>query len=248
MFVPGLLGGFVGEGAVQAAWPVQVVWYGWIFIIVMGCWSVWLLASRFLQVRRRARSNTPADLRGPPPSWRGEFLGPTLGLGLLCVFAGILVFEESSLTDQERAARAIEELGGEVEWQGNSIIKVDFSRPWLLTLGKVTMRDMTERRRLTDNALASLRPHLEALTELRELDLVGTRVTYKGLVHLQGLKHLKHLRLGSPSIWLPGSGGRLIPDDTEDLRRALPNTKIDWPTDYPSDYPFFPHLPPYHPS
>ncbi len=86
-------------------------------------------------------------------------------------------------------------------------------------------------RRLTDGDLARLRPHLEALPQLDELDLTRADITDEGLMELRGLTHLKMLSVGdgygpnSP----PGpfhSPTRLTESGVNQIRKALPNAKV----------------------
>jgi hypothetical protein len=55
-----------------------------------------------------------------------------------------------------------------------------------------------------DGDLATLRPSLEGLSELRDLDLAGTEITDQGLRHLKSLTQLKTLRAWA----LPGQSLR----------------------------------------
>ena len=73
-----------------------------------------------------------------------------------------------------------------------------------------------------DSDLAAMRPRLESLSELRELDLVGTEITDQGLRHLKGLTHLKTLRVGSSR----SIASTLTKDAVLELQKDLPDTTI----------------------
>ena len=80
--------------------------------------------------------------------------------------------------DRERAVTAIRNLGGKVEADpadpDHPVVKVSFRNT------KVTDKELT---------------HLQALTELAELDLSHTDVTNDGLLHVRGLTKLSKLNL-----------------------------------------------------
>jgi hypothetical protein len=77
-------------------------------------------------------------------------------------------------------------------------------------------------RPIKNEDLVVLRPHLEALAELRELYLYRVEITDQGLLDLHGLTQLKTLVLGGPSYQTRCTAGAVA-----ELRKALPNTKID---------------------
>ena len=60
--------------------------------------------------------------------------------------------------------------------------------------------------------------HLKRLTNLQNLDLMGTQITDAGLVHLKGMTNLQDLNLyGCPNITDSG---------VAELQKALPNCEI----------------------
>jgi hypothetical protein len=129
------------------------------------------------------------------------------------------------LTPQQRAEAAVLRLNGELARDENApgkpIVKVSFRGRSVPKHG-LTGDPFS---RLTDADLAGLRPHLEALSELRELDLAETSISDEGLTHLKGLKQLKTLQLSNDLFF---RGGRLTRECVEDLRKALPNTEVDF--------------------
>jgi hypothetical protein len=115
---------------------------------------------------------------------------------------------------QERAVAEIKNRHGEVT--------VDEKAPGRPVV-KVSFRDsLFKRHCLNDTDLAALEPHLQALSDLRELDLVRTCITDQGLKHLRGLTRLKTLELGSALV----GGSELTNAGVEELRKALPQTQI----------------------
>ena len=78
--------------------------------------------------------------------------------------------------------------------------------------------------------------HLRSLTRLEHLDLLDTSITDKGLVHLRSIQSLKRLAL---------TGGKFTPNGLASLKRALPNCRIRAePTVRPSPAPIPPARPP----
>ena len=75
-----------------------------------------------------------------------------------------------------------------------------------------------------DADLAALRPLLEHLSELRDLDLRFTDVTDQGLTHLKGLTQLATLRLGTSQSQVNAS--KLTRDAVAELQEDLPHTTI----------------------
>ena len=73
-----------------------------------------------------------------------------------------------------------------------------------------------------DGDLATLRPSLEGLSELRDLDLAGTEITDQGLRHLKSLTQLKTLRVGSSR----SIASALTKDAVLELQKDLPDTAI----------------------
>ncbi len=121
---------------------------------------------------------------------------------------------------QEQAVAAIQSLQGEITRDetkpGKPVVKVSFR-------DSMFRRDsLFGRRGLDDADLPGLEPDLQALTELRDLDLVRANITDKGLPYLKSLTHLKTLQLGSR--WSFGSN--LTRRAVDELRQALPQTEI----------------------
>jgi hypothetical protein len=111
---------------------------------------------------------------------------------------------------------------------GAPIIRVEFRG---ISSGRFFGLGPVETRYLTDDGLARVRPHLEALPELRELSVDETLITDKGLAHLKGLTQLKLLKLPGREIRhvLMPPARVLSYEAVDDLRKALPQTKVSWP-------------------
>ena len=69
-----------------------------------------------------------------------------------------------------------------------------------------------------------MRPLLEHLSELRDLDLRFTDVTDQGLTHLKGLTQLATLRVGTSECQVNAS--KLTMDAVAELQKDLPHTTI----------------------
>ena len=114
----------------------------------------------------------------------------------------------------------IKRLGGEVREVGQ--LPPEPPRVW------VNLQEARGRwsRRLTDDDLARLRPHLEALSRLEQLDLTNADITDAGLMELRGLTHLKILFLGKTRFDRLYSPKRLTESGVNKIRKALPNAKV----------------------
>jgi hypothetical protein len=146
------------------------------------------------------------------PGWPGLVI---LGIGAALAVTGLwLLLRPDQRSEQERAVAAIKRLKGEVT--------VDEKAPGRPVV-KVSFREAQWPAGLTDADLAGLKPHLETLSQLRELDLCRTDVTDKGLSELRGLTQLKTLTLGSQLF-----PGRLSANGLNEVRKALPNTEVYW--------------------
>jgi hypothetical protein len=150
----------------------------------------------------------------------GRWLAAILISGLV-LFAGIcMVRSVAGRTDEERAVAAIERLGGVLTRDENApnrpIVKVSFR-------GAPSVRVS---RPLADADPADLRPHLEALQTLRELELLNTGITDQWLTHVKGLTHLKSLRLGTELGAHDLDPQHITHAGVEDLRKALPKTEV----------------------
>jgi hypothetical protein len=202
---------------------------GGITALLGGLWLIVCILSIRESLRRR-RTQEPAPLsvvRNDPgrmlsdpaivqhaPIWK-EFV--SLAFAAALAVMGIwLLLRPDHRSGEERASAEIKRLKGEVtvdeKAPGRPIVKVSF-REYLVSLSPP--------RRLTDSDLASLKPHLEALPQLRELDLCRTDITDRGLSELRGLTQLKTLILGSDLYPTP-----LTEDGVSEIRKALPNTEI----------------------
>ena len=148
------------------------------------------------------------------PLFDKRFVAGLLGLGCLVALA----FALSGGSEQSRAVEAIQAIGGEVRY--------DWTRSDRPVVG-VSFSAMSIYRRLTDDDLVRLQPHLEALPRLQHLDLLETEISDVGLDCLKGLTHLKTLQLGSmhfpPKVTAKGILA---------LQKALPTVDIsfDGPT------------------
>jgi hypothetical protein len=149
---------------------------------------------------------------GAEPCWP---LLASLCIGPALVAAGLwIAFGPDWRSPAEQAAAAIERLKGEITRDD-----IAPNKPII----KVSFRDSIYRLRFLDNAdLASLSPHLAALPELRELDLVHTSITDQGLQNLKSLTQLKVIQLGDS--W--GAHRGVTRDGVEELRKALPQTQV----------------------
>jgi hypothetical protein len=158
----------------DSGWTV----FAWLLIIagalLTGC-AAWVALPAWRETARRE------------PRWPAlAFLGVAVALAATGLW---LLLKPDQRSGQERAVAAIKRLQGEVtrddQVPGQPVVKVSFRE------------SQAPLRGLTDTGLASLRPHLEALSQLRELDLCRTDITDKGLSELRGLTQLKTLILGS---------------------------------------------------
>jgi hypothetical protein len=211
--------------------------FGWMGILLGGAFSIVYIVVLIQSVRERRRR--AENVGSPSPDQQAVFLdshgmikkgthaeaetppvaGPIAGAVISSLFLVIGIFMVLDLprkTDQERAIEAIEELKGRVERDptrpGNPVVKVSFRDSLRVLSG-----------RLKDKDLKSLKPHLEALTELRELNLVYADITDEGLDYLKDLKQLKTLSLGEMnSLW----SKKLSQNRVDELRDSLPETRI----------------------
>jgi hypothetical protein len=83
----------------------------------------------------------------------------------------------------------------------------------LKSLKRLQLLDISLCENIADAGLA----HLKGLTELRELNLRGTKVTDTGLRHLRGLTGLRRLDLRHTKVTAAGVRG---------LQEALPRVQI----------------------
>ena len=118
-------------------------------------------------------------------------------------YLGALLFQRVELYLQERsAAKRVEELGGEVNWQGTAVLTVSISRKFpdamadaLSTLSnlKAIVVWLTV---ASDSAIAELKN----MKCLETIDLHGPAVSNTTIRCLQDVKGLRHLFLGSERI------------------------------------------------
>jgi hypothetical protein len=143
-------------------------------------------------------------------------LALTLMVGGLVIAVLVAVHLLDHRTPQMRAVAAIEEARGRVTH--------DRTKPDRPVVG-VSFRDSMAGGflggQLSDTDLGRLRPQLEALPQLRDLDLAHTALTDAGLVHLYGLTQLETLSLGGG--FRPTA---LTEAGVAKLRAALPRTKV----------------------
>jgi hypothetical protein len=185
--------------------------------VILTVWVVFAAGLLLVALARglvRKIRGRPADV-GRIFRRRWAFQGLFVG-GLAAVVMVLVTVLPNIRTPQERAVQAIKAAEGEVSYDSRRpdkpVVRVSFrdARPGGLLGGA-----------LSDGDLGSLRPHLEALSQLRHLDLAHTELTDAGLVHLYGLAQLETLSLG---------GGfrptRLTDAAVAKLRAALPHTKV----------------------
>ena len=180
---------------------------GGMFALFGGVWLIVCILSIRESLRRRRT----------PEIWK-----PLVALPFAAALAVLpiwLLLSPDQRSAEERASAEIKELKGEVtvdaKAPGRPIIKVDFRDSYVSHFPL---------RRLSDKDLARLKPHLEALSQLRELDLCHADITDRGLSELRGLTQLKTLILGGQWNWPPKEG--LTSAAVSELRKALPNTEI----------------------
>jgi hypothetical protein len=160
-------------------------------------------------------------------------------LMLFCwILCGWLAYTVKQSRDQRAAAKAIEELGGLVEYEPAS---GDGTLPAMAWLGQLFGEDWSANAAavsLADSAITDAGlEHLRGLTKLRHLDLRRTRITDAGLVHLKGLTRLEQLDLrrtqvtdaglvhlkGLPQIRMLDVWGTQVTDEgVTELQEALP--------------------------
>ena len=138
-----------------------------------------------------------------------------LALGCVC---GWLASKIKRAREQREAVKAIEELGGRVDWKPASggMIRTAaawvgklMGEDWSVDVGAVYLTGTP----VTDAGLE----HLRGLTQLQLLSLDSTRVTDAGLAHLRGLTQLEVLYLISTRVTDAG---------VNELKKALPKVRI----------------------
>jgi hypothetical protein len=143
----------------------------------------------------------------------------------LAVLGFWLLLRPDPRSAEERALAAIKKRGGVVTVDEKSpnrtIVKVSFSEAYWTTWS---------RRRLSQTDLASLKPHFEALPQLRELDLCNADIMDRDLLELRGLTQLKTLIVGSV---IPMCPVNLTEEGVNKLRKALPNTEVHFHNPFP---------------
>lgn len=123
-----------------------------------------------------------------------------------------------------RALATVKKLGGKYKVDEQKadkpIVMIDLGFTAADNKALVPLKDLTSLQSLylwntgvTDAGLE----HLQELTGLQKLDLSGTAVSDAGLVRLKGLTGLQELNL---------KGSKVTKAGAEDLRKALPKTKI----------------------
>ncbi len=150
------------------------------------------------------------SVRLPRPLWIG------LVTVVLVVVAGGLRIGVP-IYQQQVAEQEVERLGGwafkgprEPEWLWSRLFEID--QEWgerTDVVVSVCLRGLAA----TDDTL----DHIGWLSDLKELELVGTHVTDAGLVHLKRLRKLERIHLSSPPVTEAGIA---------ELQRALPRLKI----------------------
>jgi hypothetical protein len=211
---------------------------GGMFALFGGVWLIaCILSIRESLRQRRTPEPTPrfvvwtdsgrvlSDPAEHTPIWK-VFVALPFAAALAVLGIWLLLHQR---TAEERAIDAIKDAKGEVEVDaarpGKPVVKVSFRDSRRVLSGK-----------LNDKDLKSLKPHLEALAELRELDLVHTDITDEGLDYLKGLTRLKVLSLGEP-YWpknmpnmpnIPNMPKSLSQARVDELQRSLPETKINF--------------------
>jgi hypothetical protein len=130
------------------------------------------------------------------------------------------VWSIASRPDQQKAIEAIHDLNGTVVQDDTRpdkpVVKV--------SLHSTQGTNWSQWTKFTDARLKNLMPHLQALPELRELDLSGTEITDEGLKYVKGLPNLKILELGW--LLLDDPTPQLSSAAVDDLRRAMPGLEI----------------------
>jgi hypothetical protein len=124
-------------------------------------------------------------------------------------------------TDEERAIRAIMLANGTIvrddTTSGQPIVKVSFRMA----------QPRHESGYFNDNNLRDVMPHLQALAQLRELDLSDTEITEAGISSLSRLQDLKRISLGSTDpLEVSKKEREVSPKAVEALRKDMPNTEI----------------------
>jgi hypothetical protein len=202
---------------------------GGMVALLGGAWLIVCILSIRESLRRRRTpeatplfvvGNDPGGVPSDPakrrPIWKDFVALPfAAALAVLPIW---LLLSPDQRSAEERASAEIKRLKGQItvdeKAPGRPIVKVSFRESYVSVLPL---------RRLNDADLASLKPHLEALSELRELDLCHAEISDRGLSELRGLTQLKTLILGSQSF---DTRARLTGDAVSELRKALPNTEI----------------------
>jgi len=157
------------------------------------------MGRRFVSLGHNTMSTTSAP---PSPKPRRRWLQFSLRtlLVFILVFGvafGWLAYQVQQVREQLQAARAIEELGGQVDFEPASGVERTVVA-WIgKSLGEDLSGDVTgvslANTQVTDAGLE----HVERFPRLQTLVLCGTQVTDAGLEHLRGLTQLDWLDLHS---------------------------------------------------
>jgi hypothetical protein len=158
---------------------------------------------------------TPKPRRPWPQYSLRTLLVLVVVLGCVC---GWLASKIIRAREQREAVKAIEELGGRVDWKPASGGMIRTAAAWV---GKLMGGDWSvdvaavylTGTPVTDAGLE----HLRGLTQLTGLNLSSTRVTDAGLERLRGLMQLTGLELRSTQVSDAGVNA---------LKKALPNVNI----------------------
>jgi hypothetical protein len=182
------------------------------FAFFLLCCGVFTIVMIVVFTRMYWQERRPGQSRFPSPF----FIFSGLGFVFLSLSLWLWI-KPDTWPPREQAVDAIKKQNGEItvdeQAPGQPIVKVSFRSRW----GRWGQSPFG------DAELASLMPHLKALSELRTLDLYETIVTDRGLLELRELTQLKDLILGCPP-WLTPK--RLSENGVNDLRKALPKTRV----------------------
>jgi hypothetical protein len=195
------------------------------------------------------------DGRTPKRRWFQFSLRTLLVFVTLCAIAcSWFAVKLQQATRQREAVAEIKKLGGicVYDWQLDANGGFDYSYSKTKPTGPVWLRNLLgddlfqsvimvgfeAEREVTD---ASLEP-LKGLSEVRELDLYGTKVTDAGLRHLKGLSQLRELCLSDTQVTDAGleylkeltqlqqldlDGTQVTDAGVTKLQQALPNCEIE---------------------